>query len=73
MRRITAFLVIWFSVGIFAYQAHSQLIKKAGEFISTAFEESDDSLMGEDTKNLPVEERIRRDSLRLHEMTLRLK
>ncbi|MDE5868938.1 MAG: mechanosensitive ion channel family protein, partial [Muribaculaceae bacterium] len=73
MRRITAFLVIWFSVGIFTYQAHSQLIKKAGEFISTAFEESDDSLMGEDTKNLPVEERIRRDSLRLHEMTLRLK
>ncbi|MDE5790922.1 MAG: mechanosensitive ion channel family protein [Muribaculaceae bacterium] len=68
MRRIYFLLLI---IATFcATPAHTQLIKKAGEFISSAFEgESVDSL---NEGNISVEERIRRDSLKLQEMTLQL-
>ena len=54
-----------------ATPAYSQLIKKAGELLTTALEE-DSAAFEDGGKALTVEERIRRDSLRLHEMQLQL-
>lgn len=69
MRRIY-FLLLLISVALCDVPAYSQLMKKAGEFLSTAFEdEKVDSLDGE---GISMEERIRRDSMRLQEMTLQL-
>lgn len=54
-------------------QVHGQLIQKAGEMVRTVFDDPDsDSLSGGSGRQLSVEERLRRDSLRLNEMTLQL-
>ncbi len=51
--------------------AEGQLIKKAGEIVRNTFEsDRSDTIISE--SNLPIEERIRLDSIRLHEMNLRL-
>ena len=69
MRRLFFLLLALLSM-ICAVPVHSQLMKRAGEFLSTALEDGEaDSLA--DTPG-SIEERIRRDSLRLHEMTLQL-
>lgn len=61
-------------IAVFSFptlNADGQLIKKAGEIVRNAFEnEPADSSTGE--KDIPVEERIRLDSMRIHEMSLRL-
>lgn len=69
MRRLFFLLLALLSI-ICVVPVHSQLMKRAGEFLSTALEDGEaDSLA--DTPG-SIEERIRRDSLRLHEMTLQL-
>ncbi len=69
MRRIY-FLVILILSFCYAPSAQSQFMQKAGEFLSAAFDgEEEDSLSG---KQVTMEERIKRDSIKLHEMTLQL-
>lgn len=73
MRRLPTFLLIIIGILACNFQANAQLIKKAEQLIQTALNEArTDSLPGEATDTLTVEQRYRQDSIRLQEMTLQL-
>lgn len=73
MRRLSALFLLL--IGIFAADLHGapQLIEKAGQLIQTALGETrGDSVVSAEADTLTVEERYRRDSVRLQELTLEL-
>ena len=72
MRRLLLLLFIFAGIALTRLPASSQLMQKAGELLSTAFDGPGDSLNASGEEILTVEERIRRDSLRLYDMKLKL-
>ncbi|MDE7414082.1 MAG: mechanosensitive ion channel family protein [Muribaculaceae bacterium] len=71
MRRIYFLLVfILTSMTFSVMPAHSQLMEKAGEFLSDAFAGTPSDTVG--SGKLSAEERLHRDSLKLQELTLQL-
>lgn len=72
MKRLPVFFLL-LGIIFISIPSQAQLIRKAGELIQTAFNDSrTDSLSGAPDDTLTVGERLKRDSVRLHEMTLQL-
>ncbi len=70
MKKISYFLVFVSSLLALSMPANAQLIQKAEQFIRSAFNESESDTTS--ATSLSVEERYRRDSLRMSEMAGRL-
>lgn len=71
MKKILYLISIIAVFAIPTVHAEGQLIKKAGKIVRNAFE-GDGTDTSETESNIPIEERIRQDSIRLYEMNLRL-
>ena len=73
MKRLLQILLALISVSLFNIPVSSQLIKTAENLVRTALEGSPSDTVNEEREELlSPEDRIRRDSLRLHEMSLQL-
>ncbi len=73
MKKLTACLLLLTGICTSALQARPQLIRKAEQLIHTALNQPRaDSLAAPAADTLTAAERSRRDSVRLHEMTLQL-
>ncbi len=68
MKRLPVYFLL-LGIIFFNIPSHAQLIRKAGEILQSAFTDAQVDSIAE---TLPVEERIRLDSIRLHEMTMQL-
>ncbi|MBD5358415.1 MAG: mechanosensitive ion channel family protein [Bacteroides sp.] len=72
MRRIIVLTFIFIGIIAFGFEAHPQLIKKAGELIQSAFDSHADSIGMTASNNIRTDRQAMADSIRILEMTLKM-
>lgn len=72
MRRIVALIVIFIGITTFSLDVNSQLIRKAGELIQSAFDGRADSISTANPDNIRSADDVMSDSIRMLEMTLKM-